>query len=248
MTGHTGAAILAGRTYTLAVLVWRTPGSPVVAASPDGGETLGTPVSAVGSWQESRVTWEGTGNEVELGIAPLSATAGLVYIARSIVVEVPELDEPYLGAFFSGDTLGAWAGTPHGSPSVLMGSSPNGGLLDFGQSPRRAVATVRNLGTAPVWPVFTIQGGGFEEGFEVVEQETGATDRYAERVNDGEVLQIDTSINRVLGNGQNDLTGGLVRADNMVVAKQSSRTYKFRSLGAWSGTPRLTVTVKDAWF
>lgn len=129
-----------------------------------------------------------------------------------------------------------------------VGGVPNGGLLDYGTGARSGLSSAVNEGKAPDYPVFLIQGGGMQGGFEIIDLDTGAILRYTGDVADGQVLLIDTANGRVLADGVNDYTGFLTRNDGLSVPPGSTKTFRFRALGSTTGAPTLTVDTRNAWW
>lgn len=119
-------------------------------------------------------------------------------------------------------------------------------LLTYGSLTATPFATATNAGTAPAFPVFTLDGD-MAGGFQII-RDDGNTLTYNAPLITTQELVIDSATLRVLGAGQNDLTGNLTRKDDMSIAAGTSHTYTLKALGAFTGTPTLQVTTTDSWW
>jgi len=133
-------------------------------------------------------------------------------------------------------------------PLFTAGAVGTGGLLAYANMVPGGTGSFTNNGTAPAYPVFTITGGSMPSGFEIADQTSGARLRYTDPLYSGQTLVIDSATLRVLGDGQNDMTNGLTTADPIVIRRGETRSYKFRSLGSYTGTPTATISMSDAWW
>ncbi len=118
-------------------------------------------------------------------------------------------------------------------------------VLDYGTSGDPGTLTLSNPGTADTAPVFTITGS-MPAGFTITHVQSGRKLVYSAPVLAGQTIRIDTADGSVWLDGSSDRSSKLTVRAWTRLAKKSTGTWLFESVG--SAGAQLTVEVRPAWW
>lgn len=150
---------------------------------------------------------------------------------------------------YGDDSTGStpFATDPEGAGLVFDLFAPDG-VLDFGTIPTSdGTVTVVNEGSAPAYPVFTIDGPGPVGGFSIVDVGTSQRVTYLGALPSGSSLVIDARDASALLNGTADRSGELVATQWPVVAPGEQATYRFAPEVSTSAAV-MTVTLTSTYW
>lgn len=106
--------------------------------------------------------------------------------------------------------------------------------------------TFENRGNTVTYPVLSVGAeGSLDDGFSVVEVNTGRELRYSKGTA-GQVVRIDNRTHRATING-GDVTGDLTRREWFEIPPMTTHEYQINSLGAVTGAPKYTLSAADAY-
>lgn len=122
-----------------------------------------------------------------------------------------------------------------------------GGTMGFGDLGSPGRVTLPNDGTAPAWPVFTVEGP-VPTGFELREVDTGHRIRWAGSIPAGAVVVIDTRTGATSYDGAPGYEGNLVRRQWQAVPAGGSSTWQFIGLGAHDPDAELRALIRSTYW
>lgn len=120
-----------------------------------------------------------------------------------------------------------------------------GGYLDFGAFSPSGLFTLTNIGTAPAWPTFVVQGaltGGFAivSGSHIIQ--------YDADLAVGQEVTLSSYAGGRAIQGTSDVTYNMSSSDWVSVLPGQSRNYVFEALGTADANAQTTVTFSGAWW
>ena len=121
------------------------------------------------------------------------------------------------------------------------------GELDYGANGLLGRVTLTNVGTAAVYPKFTVTGA-LTTGFFVQRLDTGQRLRYDRVVPAGSNVVIDSRTGSVVVDGTSDGSTYLTVAEFFAVEAGASFDVQFNAIGGSSGTPLLAAQISDGYW
>lgn len=148
------------------------------------------------------------------------------------------------------DELSTGFATPVGGlqyPLYTDGAGFNVGYLDYGAASVTGRLVVENIGDAPVWPVYEIDGPVPAEGFQIVRTDSGARVQFESAVPAGSTVRLDSGDGSAVIDGHADRGGALTWRDWWPIGPRESVELAFIRLGAPSAA-LLRVIAPPGWW
>jgi hypothetical protein len=131
---------------------------------------------------------------------------------------------------------------PYGVGGMQFNLFTPSGTIGFTSTGTTGRGTITNNGTAPVYPSFTVIGP-VDQGFNIVNSDTGATISCAITLNAGDVVTVNQRTGRLIYNGVTDITNYLVSAGFFNVPPQTTTNIVVSSRGSASqGTLNISMS------
>ncbi|ACU39452.1 phage distal tail protein [Actinosynnema mirum] len=212
--------------------------------------TASAPVAlAAGTWTRLELTALAPGTATGLLVCPLalSAAPGDLLDATALLVERGAT----LGGYFDGSSAGGyWSGEPWGSVShdAPVGLDwESGGGLDWGTPASNGSMALINMGTAEVWPVYTITGPATQPRLYL--PSTGETLLYSGTLAAADTLVIDSHPHRQSAWLNGVAERFLLQADWWAVPPTSTATtVAFASEDTGPTAATATASVSPGWW
>lgn len=121
------------------------------------------------------------------------------------------------------------------------------GALYYGDVGSLGRVTLTNVGTAEVWPVFTVSGL-LDQGFEIRCIDSGDVLRYDRVVPAGTTVTVDSRTGAVLIDGVSDGSTYLTRDQFFSVPAGGSCEVQFSAIGTGDSSASLVASVRPGWW
>lgn|GEM_PF-2244077 len=132
-------------------------------------------------------------------------------------------------------------------PLYSDGAGADRGYLDYGAPSATGRLVVTNIGDAPVWPAFEVDGQVPAEGFQIVRTDTGARIQFESAVPAGSTVRLDSGDGSAVIDGHADRGGALTWRDWWAIGPRESVEVAFVRLGAPSNAV-LRVIAPPGWW